>query len=297
MDVRRKYKVAKGLVDGRVVRDDIPNTGSIEASLENYEVLPGIREVPFSAFDKMGKLSYYSVSEERRTKDLADQIRESGEIAPLIVVEDAEGPYILEGGHRFDALRELGAKSFPALVVLDLDSVRLEGGPDMPTAPEFPSTTNPREWWDQMAEVYRQLGNDRFIEWAERKVRPQPQWERAVKMMAWNDRNSEFNLDRDILEHRRNREGDPWTEGDVAVALASMLEGEVPEGLGALDPASPEWDAEYTRGWNDGVKMLQKDPEKAFDWWRKNEITIESTPYESGKSDVISEAWVARGIR
>lgn len=121
--IRDKYKRAKSIVDGRTVGDDVPNRSSIAASLNNYEILPGIREVPFSAFDQMGPLSYYSVSEKTRTKKLAEQIRESREITPLIVVEDVEGPYILEGGHRFNALRELGAKALPALVVLDLNSL------------------------------------------------------------------------------------------------------------------------------------------------------------------------------
>lgn len=120
--IRDKYKRAKALVDGRVVRDSIPNRSSIAASLTNYDILPGIREIPLSEFDP-GPPSYYSVSEAKWTKHLAEQIRHSGEINPLIVVEDAEGPYILEGGHRFDALRELGARAFPALVVLDLDSL------------------------------------------------------------------------------------------------------------------------------------------------------------------------------
>ena len=122
--IRDKYKRAKAIVDGRAVRDAIPNRASIESSLDSYEILPGVREVPFSSFDQMGPLSYYSTSEEKRTKNLAAQIRQSGEINPLIVVEDAEGPYILEGAHRFDALRELGARSLPALVVLDLNSLK-----------------------------------------------------------------------------------------------------------------------------------------------------------------------------
>jgi hypothetical protein len=42
----------------------------------------------------------------------------------VIVVIDSEGPYVLEGGYRFDALRELGAQSFPARVVVDLDSIQ-----------------------------------------------------------------------------------------------------------------------------------------------------------------------------
>jgi len=123
--IRDKYKRAKATVDGRIVRSSIPNKSSIES---NFDVLPGVREVPFSAFDQMGPLNYYSTSEAKRTKDLAAQIRTSGEINPLIVVEDAEGPYVLEGAHRFDALRELGARAFPALVVLDLNSLGNKSG-------------------------------------------------------------------------------------------------------------------------------------------------------------------------
>lgn len=121
MDPHKKYKIAGDIVDGRLVRPHVPNTSSIYSSLDRYEVLEHIREVPFSAFTMMPKLEWYSKSEELRTRDLAQAIKRSKEIAPLIVVEDRKGPYILEGGHRFDALRLLKAKSFPALVVLDLD--------------------------------------------------------------------------------------------------------------------------------------------------------------------------------
>ncbi len=118
-----KYKPAKERVNRLLVGDEVPNTSSIAASLVDYEILSGVREVPFSAFTQMGPLRYYSVSEEHRTKALAGEIDQSGMINPLIVIEDIEGPYILEGAHRFDALRELGVKIFPALVVLDLESL------------------------------------------------------------------------------------------------------------------------------------------------------------------------------
>jgi phage gp29-like protein len=118
-----KYPVAGEKVDGRTVGDKIPNEGSISSSLDDYEVLKGVREVNFSSFDQMGKLEFYSSSEKERTSDLADRIKASGHIDPLIVVHDKEGPYVLEGAHRFDALRMLGAKSFPALVVLDTRSI------------------------------------------------------------------------------------------------------------------------------------------------------------------------------
>jgi hypothetical protein len=118
-----KYKVAGKRVDGLYVREKVPNIASIDASLVDYEVLSGVRVVPFSAFTQMGPLVFYSLSEENRAKRLAEQIAKSGEVNPLIVVEDAKGPYILEGWHRFDALRILRAKAFPALVVLDLESL------------------------------------------------------------------------------------------------------------------------------------------------------------------------------
>jgi ParB-like chromosome segregation protein Spo0J len=54
---------------------------------------------------------------------LAEEINDSREINPLIVVIEGkdleEDMYILEGGHRFDALRLLGIKEFPAVVVLE----------------------------------------------------------------------------------------------------------------------------------------------------------------------------------
>jgi hypothetical protein len=113
---------AGDIVNGMMVRKDIPNQSSIGASLYDYST-HGIQEVPMSAFETVGKPKYRSVQEEKRTKELARQIQENKELNPLIVVKDAEGHYILEGGHRFDALRELGIDSFPALMVHDLESL------------------------------------------------------------------------------------------------------------------------------------------------------------------------------
>jgi hypothetical protein len=115
------YPRAGDTVDGReVMEGPVPNTDSISASLEDYTVLPGIREVKHWRKGEPYKRAY-SVSEEKRTQELAEAIKASGEISPLIIVVDGhkDGPYVLEGGHRFDALHILDADSFPALVVLD----------------------------------------------------------------------------------------------------------------------------------------------------------------------------------
>jgi hypothetical protein len=118
------FNVAGDTVSGLNVLKDIPNTSSISSSLGEYEVLSGIREVPFSAFTQLPPLSFYSATEEERVQNLSERISNSKQISPLIVVMDKEGPYILEGGHRFDALRLLKVKSFPAMVVLDVESIR-----------------------------------------------------------------------------------------------------------------------------------------------------------------------------
>lgn len=117
-----EFAVAGAQVDGRTVRADIPNRSSIDASIDNPKVLPGVREVPISAFDPEYVAGVSARKLDARTQKLADEIAASGEINPLIVAIDAQGPYILEGGHRFDALIKSGAKSIPALVVIDQDA-------------------------------------------------------------------------------------------------------------------------------------------------------------------------------
>lgn len=112
-------------VDGRVVLGgEVPNLESIPASLNIWETLPNIREVKFTDFPlKADEVRFHSFGERDRTERLAELIQETGEIAPLIVVKDDVGLYVLEGGHRFDALRILEAESFPALIVIDREAI------------------------------------------------------------------------------------------------------------------------------------------------------------------------------
>lgn len=111
-DLDAQFPRAGREVDGRLVREHVPNVASIGASLDHYEILSGIREVSLALFDAPAERT-------KRTLALAEQIRASGEINPLIVAVDEKGPYILEGGHRYDALKILDAKAFPALVVIE----------------------------------------------------------------------------------------------------------------------------------------------------------------------------------
>jgi len=106
-------------IEGLKITDHIPNMSSIDATCMDYTILSGIRKVPFSLFGSSG---YYASDDIKRSNDLAMSIKQNGYIDPLIVVVDQDGPYILEGGHRFDAIKQLGMKFFPALVVLDNDA-------------------------------------------------------------------------------------------------------------------------------------------------------------------------------
>jgi len=107
--------------DGRTVSEDVDNMSSIGASMTNYLILDGVREVDFNKFDMRPDIT-------PRTKDLAEQIKASNEIMPFIVGVDNKGPYIMEGSHRYDAMKILGAKKIPAIVVLDLDELRQDKG-------------------------------------------------------------------------------------------------------------------------------------------------------------------------
>lgn len=110
----KEFPIADEEVDGLKVREEVPNLSSIGASLNEYTILPSIREVSFDNFTDKGSVT-------DRIKNLATQLEVNKEINPLIVVVDKDGPYILEGSHRYDALLLLGKKKFPALVVIDED--------------------------------------------------------------------------------------------------------------------------------------------------------------------------------
>lgn len=114
------YPRAGKYVDGLLVGDTISNVDSIEASLEDYFVVDGVREVPMSTFDTTDPYDlFYAANDLKRTRNLSEEIQETGRIDPLIVVVDKEGAYVLEGGHRLGALHLLGKSSLPALVVMD----------------------------------------------------------------------------------------------------------------------------------------------------------------------------------
>jgi disulfide oxidoreductase YuzD len=113
-------------IDGLTVLKDIPNLSSISSSFnsDEYMVRKGIRKVPISSFNAKPTDLFYASNDIDHTHKLADQIKASGQIKPLIVVHDKEGLYVLEGAHRLGALYLIGVKYIPALIVDDLSSLQ-----------------------------------------------------------------------------------------------------------------------------------------------------------------------------
>lgn len=84
-----------------------------------FTILRSTRSVSMRLFTASPEELFYSKSDFDRVDTLAAQIRDSRRVDPLIVVVDAEGPYVLEGAHRLGALYLLKRRRFPAMVVID----------------------------------------------------------------------------------------------------------------------------------------------------------------------------------
>lgn len=115
-----EYPQAGKQADGLTVGDKVSNMSSISASLSDHEIQSGVKELPMSEFSTKPRELFYAANDLASTRQLADTIKTSGRIDPLIVVVDKDGPYVLEGAHRLGALDILGKKSFPAIVVHDI---------------------------------------------------------------------------------------------------------------------------------------------------------------------------------
>lgn len=122
--------------------NDVPNTGSIGSSLDDYQEF-GVRDVPLSLFSGMGKKAYYTAADHARVDRLMDSVRAEGIQSPLIVVIDGHPDgvaYVLEGAHRLAAAEELRLPSLPALVVYDNSAdpvVRDNNGNVIPLSQRF----------------------------------------------------------------------------------------------------------------------------------------------------------------
>jgi hypothetical protein len=115
-----RYPKAGDRVDGLTVRAHVPNLSSIDGYFADSKTLPGVRVVPMSDLGAPRSV-FYAANDFARSEQLAEAIRQSGEINPLIIGVDDKGAFIIEGAHRFVAFHYLKVKEFPAVVVVGKD--------------------------------------------------------------------------------------------------------------------------------------------------------------------------------
>lgn len=279
------YANAGDVVDGRKVLPDVPNQSSIASSLDEYAEVKGIKDVPISAFEDSGAPKFYSKEEEARTRKLAGQIQESGTIKPLIVVYDAKGPYVLEGGHRFDALKLLGAKSFPAKVVID------EGSISEAAKKHAPSSISPKDQTaspvsepsgaevrkaKREANMQTRLNEDRRLDVQRRQNydTASPEVKRIAELIA-EESNRKLKVSEMDADRRDQLQSRPYFHVDAGKEFAAIIANR--------DLAGAKKWLEHARGWNDALK-------KAF-----TEMTGMRLPIAKKNIGAVLERWANPG--
>lgn len=124
--LRVEYPATDPAVENSPVLYHAPGADLISASNGEYKVLSGIRRVRFSDFPGIGPKDspvFQSRNEREQTELLAMTIHYAGSINPLVVAIDKEGPSVLDGGRRFNALRLLQVESFPAVILISTELV------------------------------------------------------------------------------------------------------------------------------------------------------------------------------
>jgi hypothetical protein len=301
-----KYpKVREGKSDGRIVREEIPNLGSISASLENYEEVPGIRDIPLSEFELSGKS--YDKSGTDRIKELAEEIKQSGEINPLIVVMDEEGLYILEGGHRSEALYRLGAKSLPAKLVIDMDSVELSeeegesgsGPEDKKKEAEKLMQPGDLQWKkpDFVEEVGEYFENDHTKkEFAKRGLKFKDERELAdfmekhgkrVKISREDLAKNPVNLTLNPKDFKEELESDP----EYAQSYKDMKKKMQEEGVNLPSPIIFKFGDEYY-GFAGNRRM-----NLAFESGKDLDVYLVDVPQQENKTKEAEELWKKEGVK
>ncbi|MFN7883412.1 MAG: ParB N-terminal domain-containing protein, partial [bacterium] len=126
-DINSKFPKAQKYVGEYEIGENVPNIDSIDSSIGDNEydnIEYGIRILSTDDFaDSIKGINYANAKDVERVNNLAEQIALNKRIDPLIVIRDKEGFYILEGNHRYEAIKKLGIKKFPALLVDDVDSL------------------------------------------------------------------------------------------------------------------------------------------------------------------------------
>ncbi len=123
-DIEKNSEIETPILENKkeLIQDGLP-TLEIVSSKESAEALESEIGGDKGVID--GEIRYipiqeYDVTQNNRSRQIAEQIQENEYIEPLIVAYDANGnPYIVEGQHRAAALQQLGYEKAPVIVIYD----------------------------------------------------------------------------------------------------------------------------------------------------------------------------------
>ena len=119
------YPLAGDTVDGRTTSTKVDNFDSVGSSYLSFEEIPGIREMDLRTWGAEG--GFVAVDDIRHVDELAEAIRESNHIDPVIIGVGKDGePVVVEGAHRVAAMQKLGANSIPVKLVVDTSDASLD---------------------------------------------------------------------------------------------------------------------------------------------------------------------------
>lgn len=103
-----------------IIEEYVSDLNSVIAALDDFTIIPGIHNIPLNDWIH-DEISLSTTNNIYHIKELAEQIQYSRKICPLIIGITEIGPFLLEGVHRLQALYLLGAKTFPSVIVVDVD--------------------------------------------------------------------------------------------------------------------------------------------------------------------------------
>jgi hypothetical protein len=106
-------------IDVTSMSDDPHEVGS--SNFMEYEVVPYIVAISMDLISPLG--GYNNPKELARIENLAEKIKESGKISPIIVGLEPNGEFwVVEGQHRSRAFQLMGEKMIPAMVIVNTET-------------------------------------------------------------------------------------------------------------------------------------------------------------------------------
>ncbi len=143
--------------------DDVYEVG--EANFMSFEAVPYVVELEIS---KLGLYGYDSPKEVKRIKDLAEKIRETEKISPIIVGLEPNGEFwVVEGQHRSRAFELMGEKTIPAKLLINTELSEYDHEEPKPEKEMDVIDPNQLALFEEVRMEIRHVLNEDAAAWAE----------------------------------------------------------------------------------------------------------------------------------